>query len=60
MRSKVCKISNMERRSPKNGEWDNDGRREIYNSAELTLQMHHDFIKYCNEAGTNFMSSAFL
>jgi len=43
----------------KDGEWDNDGRREIYNSAELTLQMHHDFIKYCNEAGTNFMSSAF-
>lgn len=43
----------------KDGEWDKDGRREIYNSAELTLQMHHDFIKYCNEAGTNFMSSAF-
>ena len=41
------------------GPWDKDGRREIYNSAELTLQMHHDFIKYCNEAGTNFMSSAF-
>ena len=43
----------------KNGEWDTDGRREIYNSAELTLQMHHNFIKYCDEAGTKFMSSAF-
>ena len=43
----------------KAGEWDCDGRREIYNSAELTPEMHSTYIEFCNKFGIKFMSSVF-
>ena len=43
----------------KAGEWDCDGRREIYNSAELTPEMHSTYIEFCNNFGIKFMSSVF-
>ncbi len=43
----------------KNGSWDTDGRREIYKSAELSIQKHKDLIKICNQNSINFFSSAF-
>lgn len=43
----------------KNGEWDNDGRREIYNAAELSEEKHIDLIAHCGGKNINFMSSAF-
>ena len=43
----------------KAGEWDSDGRREIYNSAELTPEMHSKYIDFCSNFGINFMSSVF-
>jgi len=31
------------------GPWDKDGRREIYQKAQLTKERHIELIKYCNE-----------
>ena len=43
----------------KPGAWDKDGRREIYEKAELTEERHIELIKYCNKVGIKFMSSVF-
>lgn len=43
----------------KPGAWDGDGRREIYEKAELTRERHIELINYCNEVGIKFMSSVF-
>ena len=43
----------------KPGSWDNDGRREIYEKAELSKQDHIELIDYCNEIGIKFLSSVF-
>jgi sialic acid synthase SpsE len=43
----------------KSGEWDNDGRRQIYEQAELTKEQHLELIKYCNDVGIEFLSSVF-
>lgn len=42
----------------KPGPWDNDGRREIYQKAELTRERHVELINYCKEVGIKFLSSA--
>ena len=43
----------------KSGEWDNDGRTEIYKKAELSLDKHIILKEYCDSIGVNFMSSVF-
>lgn len=43
----------------KNGSWDNDGRREIYNDAELTEDDHITLIKCCKRNNIKFLSSVF-
>jgi sialic acid synthase SpsE len=43
----------------KPGAWDEDGRREIYEKAELTRDRHIELINYCNGVGIKFMSSVF-
>ena len=39
----------VERLKP--GVWDTDGRREIYENAELDLDKHFDLKNYCDEVG---------
>lgn len=41
------------------GEWDDDGRRQIYEKAELSLDDHRFLISSCSNAGIGFMSSVF-
>ena len=41
------------------GEWDKDGRRDIYLKAELTKDKHEYLIKLCEDLSISFMSSAF-
>lgn len=48
---------NVEHLKP--GPWDNDGRKEIYEKAQLTLEQHKDIHAYCSKIGIGFMSSAF-
>ena len=43
----------------KSGEWDKDGRREIYNNAELSEEKHYFLKKKCKENSIEFLSSAF-
>jgi len=43
----------------KPGSWDKDGRRQIYEKAELSKQDHIELIKYCNTIGIEFLSSVF-
>ena len=43
----------------KKGEWDLDGRREIYNKAELSREDHKYLINVCNQNNIEFMSSVF-
>ena len=43
----------------KSGEWDNDGRRNIYENAELSKEDHEFLIKECNKNKIEFLSSAF-
>ena len=47
----------VERLKP--GEWDVDGRREIYEKAELSLDQHLELQQYCNENKIEFISSVF-
>ena len=37
-----------------NGPWDNDGRREIYEKAELTKADHINLINHCSKKKINF------
>ena len=43
----------------KSGAWDDDGRREIYEKAELSIADHINLINYCNKKEINFLSSVF-
>lgn len=43
----------------KEGVWDTDGRREIYEAAELSPQRHIELIEYCENVGIKFLSSVF-
>ncbi len=43
----------------KEGEWDNDGRRQIYENAELNVDKHKLLISLCGECGIKFLSSVF-
>lgn len=43
----------------KKGSWDFDGRRQIYENAELTIEQHILLKNYCKSKGIAFLSSAF-
>lgn len=43
----------------KDGAWDSDGRKEIYQNAELSPERHEYLISACSNHGVDFMSSAF-
>ncbi len=43
----------------KRGSWDTDGRREIYENAELSFDKHIELKEYCDKVGIGFMSNVF-
>jgi sialic acid synthase SpsE len=43
----------------KSGSWDLDGRRQIYEKAELSKSDHLELISYCKQQNINFLSSVF-
>ena len=43
----------------KPGEWDLDGRRELYEQSELSRQEHIDLISHCIKYNIQFLSSVF-
>ena len=54
-----CKFQTWSEKNLKPGPWDNDGRREIYKKAELTLEKHLLLKKYCKKIGIKFLTSVF-
>jgi N,N'-diacetyllegionaminate synthase len=55
----VAKFQTWKVERLKNGEWDNDGRRQIYEKAELTHDKHVELIEFCRQLNISFMSSVF-
>ena len=55
----IAKFQTWQVNRLKNGEWDNDGRREIYNNAELSEENHIFLIEKCLQNSIGFLSSAF-
>ena len=43
----------------KDGPWDTDGRREIYEKAELTKDKHFELLEYCDKISIPFFTSVF-
>ena len=43
----------------KSGSWDKDGRREIYEKAQLTHEKHLELINICKKYDINFLTSVF-
>jgi sialic acid synthase SpsE len=41
------------------GSWDSDGRREIYEKAELSRNQHEELLEYCNTMEIKFLTSCF-
>tara|TARA_A100001388_G_C28773476_1_gene505516 strand:- start:3909 stop:4718 length:810 start_codon:yes stop_codon:yes gene_type:complete len=57
--AKIAKFQTWKVSRLKSGEWDLDGRREIYEKAELSVDDHKFLMASCKEFGIEFMSSAF-
>tara|TARA_Y100000739_G_scaffold222527_1_gene224182 strand:+ start:517 stop:1320 length:804 start_codon:yes stop_codon:yes gene_type:complete len=57
--AKFAKFQTWSVKRLKSGEWDNDGRRQIYEKAELTFADHKLLIKLCEKHKINFLSSCF-
>jgi N,N'-diacetyllegionaminate synthase len=43
----------------KQGPWDTDGRREIYEKAQLSPEQHVELINYCKNKNISFLTSLF-
>ena len=56
---KIAKFQTWNVSRLKDGEWDNDGRREIYNNAELSIEDHYFLKDTCLKNSIQFLSSAF-
>ena len=55
----IVKFQTWSEKNLKPGPWDNDGRREIYKKAELSLEDHFLLKEYCEKAGVEFLTSIF-
>jgi sialic acid synthase SpsE len=55
----IVKTQTFDVRRLKEGPWDTDGRREIYEKAQLNLEQHIKLRDYCNEIKIQFISSVF-
>lgn len=55
----ICKFQTWSEKHLKSGLWDNDGRRQIYKKAQLSLNKHKYLIKMCEKENVHFMSSVF-
>ena len=55
----TVKFQTWSEKSLKPGPWDEDGRRQIYQQAELTLQNHILLRDHCEQNGVKFLTSCF-
>tara|TARA_B100001778_G_scaffold334029_1_gene344097 strand:- start:18356 stop:19141 length:786 start_codon:yes stop_codon:yes gene_type:complete len=43
----------------KSGPWDDDGRRQIYEKAQINRDQHHQLADFCRDANIGFLTSCF-
>ena len=55
----ICKFQTWSEKNLKPGEWDSDGRRDIYKKAQLSYEDHIKLIEICNSLGVEFLTSIF-
>jgi sialic acid synthase SpsE len=55
----IVKFQTWKVKNLKSGPWDNDGRRQIYEKAELTDENHYELYNEAKNCGVNFMTSVF-
>jgi N,N'-diacetyllegionaminate synthase len=55
----IVKFQTWKVKNLKEGPWDNDGRRQIYEKAELTEDNHYELYKESINCGVSFMTSVF-
>ncbi len=55
----ICKFQTWNEGSLKSGEWDNDGRRDVYKKAQLSEDDHYYLKQLCNENKIEFLTSIF-
>ena len=56
----ICKFQSWDPADLKEGDWDNDGRKEIYKKAALSFDDHHKLKSICDKYSVTFMTSIFL
>ena len=57
--AQYAKFQSWSVKNLKPGPWDADGRRQIYEKAELSEQKHKDLIKICGDNNIEFLTSVF-
>jgi N,N'-diacetyllegionaminate synthase len=55
----ICKFQTWKVENLKSGPWDKDGRREIYNKAQLKVDDYQFLIKECKKNNVEFLTSIF-
>ena len=54
-----CKFQTWSVNNLVDGPWDNDGRRKIYQRAQLTKEKHKKLLQLCNKHKVYFLTSIF-
>ena len=55
----ICKFQSWDPADLKKGDWDNDGRKEIYKKAALSSDDHRKLKNICDKYSVTFMTSIF-
>ena len=55
----ICKFQTWSEKNLKPGSWDIDGRREIYQKAQLTEENHYYLKNFCEKHNVEFLTSVF-
>ena len=55
----ICKFQSWNEKNLKSGDWDKDGRREIYKKAQLSIDDHKKLIQICKSYDVEFLTSVF-
>tara|TARA_Y100001970_G_scaffold149443_1_gene183368 strand:+ start:9692 stop:10507 length:816 start_codon:yes stop_codon:yes gene_type:complete len=54
-----CKFQTWSEKKLQQGDWDHDGRREIYKKAQLTEDQHYELFQVCKKNNVKFLTSIF-
>ena len=55
----ICKFQTWSESNLKSGQWDNDGRRNVYKKAQLSKDNHYFLKKICENNNVEFFNSIF-